>query len=307
MNRRNGWVLLLCLGIALLAVGIIVETRNVGQYRDSIRNAFRDSCRRQVLAFEEFAEHWIVRDQLDALASSAKLLLMGSGLYIDVVVQGQILFNDYDEGLDIEPPYEVVEFDAMLTRTVAENLPSGAVEVRTPIILTGYKESSIGFIRIGFSGNYVNSEIRRYALSRAWIGFGAWLGAMMGLAMALWLFQRRRRSTDASILQCGTLRIDINTCEVHLNGQSIELTPKLYNLLLLFARQPSVILTDQDILGTIWSESTYAASSDVKQCVYMLRRKLRAAHPDPKQIIVNVKGFGYRFEPPANEDSLSID
>jgi DNA-binding winged helix-turn-helix (wHTH) protein len=33
-----------------------------------------------------------------------------------------------------------------------------------------------------------------------------------------------------------------------------------------------------------------------------LRRALAEIHPDPKQVIVNVKGFGYRFDPPSSED-----
>jgi len=91
------------------------------------------------------------------------------------------------------------------------------------------------------------------------------------------------------------LQIDTLLCEVRLNDQAIELTPKLYDLLLLFDRNPGVILTDEDILGAIWPESTYAASPDVKQCVYMLRRKLRAAHPDPKRIIFRGQSLSFDF------------
>ncbi|MBU1050488.1 helix-turn-helix domain-containing protein, partial [Candidatus Bipolaricaulota bacterium] len=67
------------------------------------------------------------------------------------------------------------------------------------------------------------------------------------------------------------------------------------------------ILSDQDILDAVWPDSTYAASPDVKQHVYLLRQKLAVAHADPKSVIVNEKGFGYRLEPPTNESELSVD
>lgn len=284
-------------------------TRDVTQFRSSVREALRTSCRRQVIAFEEFAEHWIIRDQLDSLEASAKLLLMGSGLYVDVVVQGQIVYSDHDEGLDVKPLSEAIDFDATLTKTAVEDLPDGTVEVRTPIILTGYKDSPIGVIRIGFSGDHANSKIRTHALQTAGIGVAVWAVVMTAVALATWMANRLRKSDtgDASILRCGTLEIDTQACQVQLNGEALDLTPKLYDLLVAFVRNPGSILSDQDILDAVWPDSTYAASPDVKQHIYLLRQKLRTVHVDPKQIIVNVKGFGYRFDPPTNKGSLSID
>ena len=304
MNRRKMWVLILVLGLLFLAVGAVVVIRDVTRYRSSAREALRTSCLRQVIVFEEFAERWIIRDQLDSLTASAKLLLMGSGLYVDVMVQGTILYSDHDEGLAMEMLPSSIEPDALIAKAESRDLPFGAIEVTVPIVLTGYPDSSIGVIRMAFSGNHTNSEVRGHALRIAGIGVAAWLGMTVGLVIVGWRARRRIHSIDSSILQSGTLRIELNACEVHLEGQAIDLTPKLYDLLLLFARQPGVLLTDHDILTEIWSDSAYAASADVKQCIYMLRRKLLEAHPDPKQIIVTLKGFGYRFDPPANEDRL---
>ena len=82
-----------------------------------------------------------------------------------------------------------------------------------------------------------------------------------------------------------------------MNGVVLDLTPKLYDLLVAFVRNSGSILSDGDILDIVWPDSTYAASPDVKQHIYLLRRKLEDAHPDPKCVIVNVKGFGYRLDP----------
>jgi len=126
--------------------------------------------------------------------------------------------------------------------------------------------------------------------------------------LAVWGVNRSRRQapTDEAILRCGTLEIDTQACQVQLNGVVIDLTPKLYDLLLVFVRTPGSILSDDDLLEAVWPNSTYAASPDAKQHIYLLRQKLAAAHSDPKRVIVNVKGFGYRLDPPADEPELNI-
>lgn len=307
MNRRKIWVLILVIGLLLLVVGALVVMREVTQYRSSIRSDLRTSCRRQVAVFEEFAEHWISRNQLDSLEAAAKLLLMGSGLYVDVMVLGESLYSNRDADLAnalLPPP---IALDAQIEKTEARNLPFGAVEVTVPIVLTGYPDSSIGFLRLAFSGDSANAQIRAYTLRVAGLGLAAWLSLMVALAVLGWWLQKRHCSVDVPVLECGSLRIERNTCKAYLNGQALDLTPKLYDLLLLFARQPGVLFTDQDILTAIWSDSAYAASADVKQHVYLLRRKLATAHTDPKQIIVTMKGFGYRLDPPTNEDGLNAN
>jgi len=105
---------------------------------------------------------------------------------------------------------------------------------------------------------------------------------------------------------CGALVIDTDTCIARLNDCLIELTPKMFELLVFLARQPKKTFSDAELLDALWSDAPYAASGDVKQCIYMLRRRLGAAHPDPKQIIVNVKGFGYTLHPP-DEATLNQD
>jgi len=164
MSRRKSWVLLLCLGTVLLVVGAVFVSRDVMRYQRSVRHDFRESCRRWIIAFEEFAEHWIIRDQLDSLQASAKTLLLGDGLYVDVVVQGQLWFSEHDEGFNIRSLSEALALDAAIMNAETEELADGSVEARTPVIFSGYKDSPVGIIRIGFSGKYATSLIRGYAL-----------------------------------------------------------------------------------------------------------------------------------------------
>lgn len=304
MVWRNRWELSIVAGVLLFAVAIASVLWDVGRYRDGVQQTFRASCVQRVAAFEEFAEDWIIRDDIRSLESAAKLLVMGSGLYVDAVSRGELLVNSWRE--DSQPaPVDPAAIPPQ--RTVVEGLPGGDIEVRSPIVLTGYPDTPIGFLRIAFSGDYASEQIRRHALIASVIGLASWLAAFSVLAVAL---QRGRKPRPCvpgteSLVYCGGLEIDTRTCDVRLNGESLDLTPKLYDLLLVFARDPGTVFSDDDLLQSVWPDSTYAASADVKQHIYLLRRKLGSVHPDPKTLLETVKGFGYRLVPSANEEELS--
>ncbi|MFC2094983.1 transcriptional regulator [Candidatus Bipolaricaulota bacterium] len=85
-------------------------------------------------------------------------------------------------------------------------------------------------------------------------------------------YQPRVNSPNESQIRCGTLQVDCESREVILNGVSLDLTRKQYELLCVFARHPGAVFSDDDLLRELWVDSAYATSSDVKQCIYMLRR-----------------------------------
>lgn len=253
---------------------------------------------------EEFAEDWIVRGDVRSLESAARLLVMGSGLYVDAVVRGELLVSRRQEDGGSDPVDPATPPPAGI---VIQDLRGGAIEVRTPIVLAGYPETPIGFLRVAFSGEYASELIHRRALIASGIGLAGWIAACSVLAIILRATHARRQSASgsASIVRSGQLEIDTRTCAARWNGDPLDLTPKLYDLLLVFARDPGAVFSDDDLLQSVWPDSPYAASADVKQHIYLLRRKLGDVHPNPKALIETVKGFGYRFVPTANEEELS--
>jgi len=308
MNGRRRWIGYAIVGSLLLGIGTVIVVRDAAGFRAATRSAFRTSCRRQAVTFEEFAEQWIVRDQLDSLRNAGRLLIMGDGLYVDAVAWGETLLAQRDEALRADPDaLDVGETPSKETAVV--DLPGGDVEVTVPLVLSGYPNSPIGRLRIGFSGTYANARIRGHLLQIAGIGLGAWIAVMATGAALIWWDGRSRGdgSADRQILRSGTIEIDTQACHATMDGVALDLTPKLYELLLLFARHEGEILSDRDILDAVWADSAYAASPDVKQHIYLLRRALGEVHPDPKRVIVNIKGFGYRLDPPTNEGGLKVD
>ncbi|MBE0635125.1 response regulator transcription factor [Candidatus Bipolaricaulota bacterium] len=307
MTQGKPWRMLLGAGFLLLIIGVALVALSVFRYQRAAWHEFSESCHAQVTTFEEYVEYWIVRDQLGSIPAAARLLLLGNGLYADVILPDHTVLSERDENLDPSLVPGEINLDDLTSHSNHDEIRNGVLEITVPISLSGHADSVIGVIRLGFSGEYVGALIRHRALIASSIGAGIWLVLMAGVSGALWLGQRKEspESSEDGILRCGQLAIDQRTLEVRLGDVVVELTPKLFALLLLFARDPGAVLSDDDIVPVLWPDSPYATAADVKQCVYMLRQRFSDVHANPKRLIANVKGFGYRLDPSALDEDLT--
>ena len=101
----------------------------------------------------------------------------------------------------------------------------------------------------------------------------------------------RRYNKTAAELRVGGLVIDTQAMQVKKDGEIIPLTPKEYELLLLFARNPGVALYRETIYERVWNEEFPFGSKTVDLHVQRLRKKLgweALLHAVPK--------VGYRLE-----------
>ena len=97
-------------------------------------------------------------------------------------------------------------------------------------------------------------------------------------------------SADATLL-FGSLRIDPQRRLGWSSGQTVELTPMEFDLLLLLTRRPGQVFTARQIYEAVAADSYDAGWTGISSMVYKLRRKLGA------DIIETVRGHGYRFTP----------
>lgn len=104
----------------------------------------------------------------------------------------------------------------------------------------------------------------------------------------------RRYKTPQPQIQIGALEIDDEKKVVKVFGKVVELSPKEYDLLKLLASKPGKVFSHQEILKTIWSESEFASSEDVKKYVYLLRKAVER-DPENPELIATVRGFGYKL------------
>ena len=89
----------------------------------------------------------------------------------------------------------------------------------------------------------------------------------------------------------GSLQIDPQRRQVWQTGQTVELTPMEFDILLLLARRPGQVFSARQIYETVAADSYDASWTGISSMVYKLRRKLGTS------IIETVRGHGYRFTP----------
>jgi two-component system, OmpR family, KDP operon response regulator KdpE len=102
------------------------------------------------------------------------------------------------------------------------------------------------------------------------------------------------RATDAPI-EAGDFVIDVAAHSILLRGQTVHLTPKEFELLLLFARNAGKVLTHRTLLTTVWGAQSAHQPEYLRVFVGQLRKKLQG---EPKKEYIQTEPWvGYRFLP----------
>jgi len=95
-------------------------------------------------------------------------------------------------------------------------------------------------------------------------------------------------------LVLGKLALNFTSYEAHLDNEKIELTPKEYELLKLFATNIGRAYTREQLLEKVWGYEYFGDTRTVDVHVRHLRAKL-AKQPEVAEAIETVRGVGYRF------------
>lgn len=101
-------------------------------------------------------------------------------------------------------------------------------------------------------------------------------------------------SSDAVEVGDGLLSVSESMRTVTLSGTELDLTPKEFELITLFARNPGRAFSREYLLERIWGDDTYVTDRTVDTHVQRLRKKLG----DEADLIRTVWGIGYKFQLP---------
>lgn len=305
---------ILALGAILFVLGITIAWWEIERFRESEYSTFAEQSLQMASVFARSARVWLSRGNDEALGFAANLLLAGSGQYVRIDVNNTAVLDKRNGDPAINALDLGAERITSIDREPRATLTAERLDVVVAIDIPDQRIEGIGTVQIGFSDTYARGQVRSHRLLIFGLTAGSWLVLMLAAILAVRILSMRSRlasihsteSPNEGMIRCGDLKIDTDTCAVRLCEQDIELTPKMFELLTLLARNQGKTFSDSDLLAALWTEANYAASGDVKQCIYMLRRRLGVACADPKRIIVNVKGFGYKLEAPT-EAELSHD
>jgi DNA-binding response OmpR family regulator len=107
-------------------------------------------------------------------------------------------------------------------------------------------------------------------------------------------YEYPRPNSSLSVIKIGNLRIDQQSVAVTISEEHVELTPREYKLLLMFAKHQNQVLTRQQLLDQVWGEDYFGDDRVVDVFVKRLRKKL----VDDKCVweIQTIWGTGYKLK-----------
>ena len=220
----------------------------------------------------------LVEDEA-ALSEPLAYLLGREGYDIDVVQDGRSAVAAF---LADEP--DLVLLDLMLP-----GIPGTEVcrQIRavstTPIIMLTAKDSEVDIVvglELGADDYVTKPYSSRELLAR--------IRAVL----------RRRVTDDAadeSVLEAGTVRMDLERHTVEVSGSEIPMPLKEFELLELLLRNAGRVLTRGQLIDRVWGSDYFGDTKTLDVHIKRIRSRIEESPSEPRMLLT-VRGLGYRFE-----------
>lgn len=101
---------------------------------------------------------------------------------------------------------------------------------------------------------------------------------------------------EATSIEAGDFRIDLESREVRVDGKEVRLSPKEFDLLIFFVRNAGKVLTHRTLLAKIWGGDYTEQTEYLRVFVRHLRKKIEPDPAKPRYILTE-PWVGYRFVP----------
>jgi DNA-binding response OmpR family regulator len=105
------------------------------------------------------------------------------------------------------------------------------------------------------------------------------------------------RSDGTDAVRIGPVALDRRARIVALDGRPVKLTFSEFEVLSCLMARPGRLFNRQELLRAIWGDSAYRDPRAIDVHIRHLREKLEP-QPDQPQLIITVRGAGYRFREP---------
>ena len=101
-------------------------------------------------------------------------------------------------------------------------------------------------------------------------------------------------SESNEVLRGGSIELDIDAHETRVDGETVELRPKEFELLESLMRRKNRLAARHTLIDEVWGPSYFGDTKTLDVHIKRLRQKLEQDPSDPTQI-VTVRGLGYKF------------
>lgn len=102
----------------------------------------------------------------------------------------------------------------------------------------------------------------------------------------------KRTTNEIDEYKFDTLKVDFKGHTLTIDDNEIKITPKEFDLLTYFIKNPNIALSREQLLNKIWGYDFYGDDRTIDTHIKMLRNNLKQY----RNLIVTVRGMGYKFE-----------
>jgi DNA-binding response OmpR family regulator len=99
---------------------------------------------------------------------------------------------------------------------------------------------------------------------------------------------------DSPVLHAGRLVVDPALQDALIEGQAVGLTQKEFELVHLLATRAGKAVSRDFLIEQLWAEDELASDKNVAVYIRRIRQKIER-DPDAPEILLTVRGFGYRL------------
>lgn len=211
------------------------------------------------------------------LSEALTQILIKNNYSVDAVFDGE-------DGLDygLTDVYDVIILDIMLPKMngldILKNLRKEGIS--TPIILLtakGSVEDRILGLDYG-ADDYLPKPFSTEEL----------------LARLRAITRRKGPMVNNNILEFGDIKLNISTYNMEVNGTSLTLTSKEFDILKYFMERPTSIVTKDDLITKLWGFDSDVEHNNIEVYISFLRKKL--AYVESNVQITTLRRVGYKLE-----------
>lgn len=219
----------------------------------------------------------------DDIADLLELHLTDEGYRVDAV-------DDGDEGLDraLQCTYDLIILDIMLPGTDGFDICRRLRQEKchAPVLMVTAKTEEVDKV-LGLELGADDYITKPFSIREV-------LARVKAIFRRVEVDRGTQRHNGNTPIEFDDLVIEPAKRKVTLDGESVDLTSKEFELLVLFARHPGRAYSRQELLDEVWGYQHDGYSHTVNTHINRLRNKIE---PDPSspRYVKTVWGVGYRF------------
>ena len=106
------------------------------------------------------------------------------------------------------------------------------------------------------------------------------------------ILRRTSQGAAGEVLECGGIQVDKTAHQVLIDGRSVELSYKEFELLAYFMENKGIALSRERILNSVWNYDYFGDARTIDTHV----KKLRSKMGEKGELIKTIWGMGYKLE-----------